>query len=419
LAPAQPAPPAQPAGPAATPGPAAGGEAPAPQQAQGADSGEGSQPRYSGPPLPPPGRFYADAEFLLWFSKPNKLPPLVTIGAFNDISSTAALGEPGTTVVFGDHGYDSGARVGLRLRAGAWLNDEETFGIEAGGFWVEPSGTDFRTASNGDLPLGIPFANAEEIVVSPETALLLASPTLFSGAVSVSTRNAVWGFEGDARLNLTGGEWYRADLLAGLRYLRLTDDLAMNSSISALPGGFVQFAGQVLSAPATVAISDRFRTVNDFYGGQLGGAVELRRDGWFADFRGTLALGDVHQAVTINGSTSLTVPNAPPVAVNGGLFAQATNIGRHTRNEFGIVPEGNVTVGYQITSFLRATVGYSALYFRNDVLRTGTAVDRQVGQSQIPALFAAPVGTPARPAVLLNNVDFWVQGVHFGVELDF
>ena len=46
-------------------------------------------------------------------------------------------------------------------------------------------------------------------------------------------------------------------------------------------------------------------------------------------------------------------------------------------------------------------------------------VDRLVSASQIPSLSAASPASAARPAVLLNNVDFWVQGVHFGVELDF
>jgi hypothetical protein len=387
---------------------------------------DGAEPRYVGPPLPPPGRFYVDGEFLLWFSKPNKLPPLVTTGRINDVSSTAAVGEPGTNIAFGNQPIDGQTRVGGRLRAGAWLNAEETCGIEVGGFYVEPNGTHGAASSDGSLPLGIPFANAEQVFTTPETSLLLAHPGFSSGSVSVATRNTVWGAEAQARVNLAGGPHYRADLLAGARYLRLTDDLLENSTLSALPTGFVTFPNPAppppvaaFLPPATVAIVDHFHTRNEFYGGQIGGLVEVRQGVWFADFRGTLALGPMHQVQTIEGSSTLLVPGMPTTTVPGGVFAQATNIGRHSRYEFGVVPEAGVTLGCQVTSFLRATVGYSALYFRNDVIRTGTALNRQVSQSLIPTLFNSTLTTQTQPAVLFNNVDYWAQGVNFGIEVDF
>jgi Putative beta barrel porin-7 (BBP7) len=389
--------------------------------AEQATWGTDGEPRFGGPPLPPPGRFYAEGQFLLWFSKPNSLPPLVTTGQLNDVSSTAAVGEQGTKIIFGQDAVDASTRLGARLRAGVWLDSEETFAIEAGGFVVEASGTNFAASSDGTLPLGLPYANADGFR-SPETSLLLAAPGQFSGSVNVSTRNTVWGAEADARFNLAGGPRYRADLLAGVCYMRLTDDFLSSSSTTALPppDGLVQFGGQVFPAPARVSIFDHFRTRNDFYGAQIGGQVELREGPWFADFRGTLGIGGVHQALTIDGSTTLNVPGSAPQTAVGGLFAQASNIGKHTRNEFGIVPEAGITLGYQVTSFLRVTLGYSAVYFRNDVLRTGAAIDRVVSQSQIPAVFGpAPPGTQTQPTVLLNNVDFWVQGAHFGIEIDF
>ncbi len=123
--------------------------------------------------------------------------------------------------------------------------------------------------------------------------------------------------------------------------------------------------------------------------------------------------------LTIDGSTSLIVPGTPTVTVPGGLFAQPTNIGQQSRNEFGIIPEAGVSVGYQIADCVRVYGGYSVLYFRNDVLRTGTAIDRSINATQIPSLSFGPVGTETRPAAVVQNADFWLQGVHFGVEIDF
>ncbi len=195
------------------------------------------------PILPAPGRFYGSAEYLLWFGKPNTPPPLVTSGSPNDVASTAAIGESGTNVLFGDQPLDKRARSGGRVRLGVWLDSEETVGVEASGFMVEPIGTSFSASSDGTVPLGLPFRNADLVFVNPETALLLASPGLASATVNASTRNTVWGTEADTRINLTGGPRYRADLIAGFRYLQLTDDLTLSSASTALDNGFVQFQG--------------------------------------------------------------------------------------------------------------------------------------------------------------------------------
>jgi hypothetical protein len=389
-----------------------------------------SEPRYMGPPLPPPGRFYVDGEFLLWFSKPNSLPPLVTTGTVGSVSSTAAVGQEGTTIVFGQDTVDAGTRLGARLRIGAWLDAEETFGLEVSGFFAEPSGTHFGISSSGTVPLGIPFVNADVLALpgttTAETSLLLAAPRptpggsvpATSGSVNASTRNTILGGDIDALYNLTGGPRSRADLLAGFTYRRLTDDLQQTGMTNALPGGFVEFGGQVFPSPASVALLDHFHTRNDFYGGQIGGKLEVRQGAWFADFRGALGIGVVHQELLIEGVSALNVPGSAPTTAVGGVFAQASNIGKHSRNVFGINPEAGVTLGYQVTSFCRVTAGYSAVYFRNDVIRTGLAIDRLVSQSQIPAVFG-PAPGHSQPAAIFNNVDFWVQGAHFGVELDF
>ena len=49
---------------------------------------------------------------------------------------------------------------------------------------------------------------------------------------------------------------------------------------------------------------DRFDTINNFYGGQLGARAEYRMGAFFVAARGTVALGNMHESVEINGATT-------------------------------------------------------------------------------------------------------------------
>src|SRR5437764_1214525 len=68
----------------------------------------------------PPGRFWASAEYLYWWTKGMNIPPLVTSGsAANAIPG--ALGQPGTGTLFGNN-IDGEGQSGGRFTAGFWLN---------------------------------------------------------------------------------------------------------------------------------------------------------------------------------------------------------------------------------------------------------------------------------------------------------
>jgi hypothetical protein len=43
----------------------------------------------------------------------------------------------------------------------------------------------------------------------------------------------------------------------------------------------------------------------------------------------------------------------------GGVLALTSNIGRHYRSVFSVVPEADVTVGWRVTDWLTASVGYT------------------------------------------------------------
>src|SRR5258708_14825619 len=77
---------------------------------------------------PANGCFYLKSEYLLWWTKGDKLPPLVTTGGANDLTP-GALGMAGTAILFGGKADDSEARSGVRTTLGLWVDKCHQLGI--------------------------------------------------------------------------------------------------------------------------------------------------------------------------------------------------------------------------------------------------------------------------------------------------
>jgi hypothetical protein len=369
------------------------------------------------------GRFYAGADYLYWWTKGQRQPPLVTTGP--DLTLTGAavagvLGVPGTTVLFGNKELDTEVRSGYRFTAGYWLDPDQTVGIEATGFYLSPKGSNFAASSDGSVVLARPFIDTTQLasVTQGETALLIASggPAGQAGSITVTTRNELWGAEGNLRVNAGGNRFYHADVLAGFRYLEVKDEDNISSTSTAGPNSLIPILGQPPTVVASSqSVSDRIATRNEFYGGQVGAFIELKKGNWFADFTGKIGLGVMHQVLDISGTTTgsnvlLPTGIAATATFPGGLFAQpGITQGRQTRDEFGIVTEAGFNVGYQLGEHMKVYVGYSVLYFRSDVIRPATQIDR---------MRFDPTRPPANP-INLRDQDFWAQGINAGLEFSF
>lgn len=360
-----------------------------------------------------PGRFYVEASYLLWWTKGKQLPALVTGGSVAD-TVPGALGQPSTVELIGNSTVDDQLRSGALFRAGLWFDEDQTIGVEGSFFFLQPRFSQFIAAPNNSVLLALPFfavgtqtlPDGTQQELAQEDALVLASPGVTSGNVRVSTSNHFWGADADARLNLCGDCFYRVDLLAGFRYLQLKDHLGIVAVTDTIPS----------SGPTTII--DNFNTINRFYGGQLGAVFDYCHGRWFAEFRGTFDLGAMCRVAAIDGSTTFTASGTPSM-VRGGLFAQPTNIGYHTNTDFGFVPELGCRVGYQITRFLRASVGYSLIYLSRNVAQPGNQIDRAINVNEVAALGRMPLMGDLHPAFGFVNTDFWAQGFQFGLELDF
>jgi len=345
-------------------------------------------------------------EYLLWAVKDAKTPPLVTTSPPGTPRAGAGiLTTPGTTVLFGGPNVDLEERSGARFTLGFWFDSEQTCGLEASYFFLGDRTVNFNAGSNGLPILARPFFNAS---TGLEDAELVAFPGVLTGNIAVNVKSALHGADIDFRTNLWRGCCWRMDLLAGYRYLSLNESINIAENL-VVPAG-APFAG------TNIGVWDNFGTHNTFNGGELGLDLELRQRRWSLNFLGKVALGSMHEVVNINGNTSFTVPMSTPIVQMGGLLALPTNIGHFTTDRFAVVPEVGVRLGYQITDWLKATVGYSFIY-ASDVVRPGWAIDRVINTSQLPMVTGTPalVGA-ARPIFTPKNTDFWAQGLTLGLE---
>ena len=376
------------------------------------------------------GRFWLRGEYLLWWTQGSQLPPLVTTGLPGAAPLPGALGQTGTTVIYGGSDGDDRPRSGGRFTAGFWVGSCRPIGIDASYFFLASRTTQFDAASNGAFGSPLIARPFFDVMTGLQNAELVAFPALAggtniltagglglaSGDIHASSYSRFQGGDLNALCCICSGCDYWVQGLVGFRYLRLSEGIAVseNTRINpALPLGSPFFGG------STISVSDQFDTRNNFYGGQVGLRSQVTRGRVFVEAQGKVALGVTHQVVDVHGSTAITPPGGPTAVTPVGFLASGSNSGRFTRNRFSVVPEVGVNVGYLVTDHLRAFVGYNFLYW-SSVVRPADQIDLGLSGTQIPTDLRFSPGTgPARPAVLLQDTGFWAQGVSFGVEFRF
>ena len=342
-------------------------------------------------------RFYVSGEYLMWWTKGDTLPPLITLGSASDFAAGLPAGSivlPGTQTIFGGADYNAGMRSGARLMAGLWFGDDHLLGVEAGGFFLESRSKSLLVSGTAGSP----------IIARPIYNTLTGAPTVefvseppppaLSGTAAASVRSSFWGGEINLRSNVWSGCCWNVDVIGGYRFMGLDDGLVVGESLSqsALGFAFQSF--------------DSFQTRNRFNGGQIGIDAELRKNRWSLDLDAKLAIGAMSETAILGGGTTSNALAAP---LPGGLLTLGRT-GSFHRDRFAWSPDLGVKVGYNFTDHLRGFVGYDFLYLSN-VLRAGDQVDLRVD----PRLTSGLAG-PANPPYAFHGSDFWAQGVNFGLE---
>jgi hypothetical protein len=254
------------------------------------------------------------------------------------------------------------------------------------------------TAGNPGLGRPFIFGDTGTLVVSPVGSLDQG----VAGSVDAQATNYFQSAGLRLRRNIYDGCSLRLDLLGGYRFYRMVDKVSVHEREVFLfdVGEFLQ--GDIRD------VTDSFRAENQFHGGEIGLAANLRRGRWTLDLVSKAALGNSHEVVKIAGSTTITSPTGGSSTAETGLLVQDTNVGTHTRNEFAVIPQFSAELGYQVTCHFRAYVGYDFVYWTN-VLRAGDQIDLRVdlpGTTEVSRF----------PEFAFHGSDFWAHGLRIGGE---
>lgn len=350
-------------------------------------------------------------EYLGWWQKGMSLPPLITTSTSSTIPQNQAgvLGQATTRTLYGGNDVLQDMFNGGRLRFGFWLDQCHQWGIGAEYLFIGREDENFSATSGGNPILARPFFNTS---TNLEDSELIAFPGVVSGTGSVAAYSELqgWGVhvrhlrqcdQGCTPGILTGcsNEYCsRTECMLGYRNLQLNEGIAIREDLVGInPANNFQ-------------ILDQFDTRNQFSGLDVGWMYRRTRGFWTFDTLMRLGIGNTRQTVTINGNTR--IDNG--AVQQGGLLAQTSNIGTFKQDQFSVIPEINLNLGYQLTDNIRLIAGYSALYWSN-VVRPGEHISRDLNPGLLPPPTVPLVGA-ARPVFKWDTVDYWAQGMNFGAE---
>ncbi len=383
--------------------------------------------QFKAPRRPDPApSLYGDFEYLLWWVKGAPLSaPLVSTGpAANDegflvnSQSRVLYGAPFSPAVGGNNTQNFPGFSGGRLTLGYWLDEGRHLAVEARGFMLQSRTARFEAQGNslalGSSGIRIPVFNTVPYTPGSETDLTLSEnglpvsiPGIIAGGVVITNSLRFWGTDATGVFNVYRFSSWELNVLAGFRYLDLSESFNLTLSIAGLANTI--FEGQ--SGYAT----DKFETRNQFYGADLGlrgrtfwGPVSL-------ELSGRVALGVSHEVLNVSGMFQAT--NYTAASGQQGIFAQPSNSGERASNDFAVVPEFGAKIGYDVTPSVRVTLGYDFLYYSR-VVRPGDQLDRNLPKGQIFQQGGSSVSSTS-PTALFNKTDFFAQGLSVGLAVRF
>lgn len=354
------------------------------------------------------GNTWFGAETLLWWGQKRDVPPLLTTAGAGVLP---VAGNAGVTTVVGgpDAGLDSGIMPGYRLSAGTYFGCEKRVGISGRVFGLyRSSDTTSRTDDGSTQSIGLPFFNT--LLGAPDAYLVAYNngAPIATGTASITSKLDLIAAEPSLRFLVSGSRDHQIDLLGGYTFLRMKDSLGINST------SIDTDTGNIIANGTVFTTSDLIAAENTFHGGHVGLSSTVTRKRVSLTTLMKVAMGNMHQAGFINGSTSVQGPNAvAPTVTTGGIYSQQSNIGTVDRNTFAFIPEMGVKGGLRIRDNLSLTCGYTFLYISKAAL-AGNQIDPNIDLSQAQGGAAA-----AQPAFNYRDGSMWFQGVDVGLNWTF
>lgn len=350
------------------------------------------------------GDYWMSSEALLWFTPNRSMPALITTSdpGTLPVDRPGALGNVQT--VFGDdiNGEVSG---GIRFDLGKQVSEDFSIG---GRFWWLGNNDDsyFASDDGSNMSIGRPFYN---LLIPEADAYLIASDpgsevsVDFSGSIAAQSQLKLWAAEGYGKLSLAKVDNATFDLIGGYSHFSISDML------------WIQSVAIRQDTARIRRLTDTFDIENEFNGGQIGFQLAMNHKRWSVSTLTKIHLGNMNQNINISGSGSDQTPPLSADTDDNGFLA-IDHSGEYERDTFSFVPEVNLKLGYSVRDNVNLTLGYSFIYFDNVAL-VGDVVNTNIdplGIHDSGDLFAG-----SRPAFDFNDSGLWIQGIDFGMTIDF
>jgi hypothetical protein len=233
---------------------------------------------------------WLDVDYLGFWVKGNHVPPLVTTSPIGTPQAQAGvLGQPGTSILFGDQRLNTDMRSGARITAGAWLVGD-VLAVEGSYYALGTETTNygitsiFSNGSTSDPILARPYYNPAPPSTPPgQTALLVAYPNFtgpgggtlnLDGSIHITSSSSIQSANVLLKrlIHVDLLHDHRMFLIGGYRWFRTEEGIQIQDNIDTVGGG--------LPAGAGFQHLDSFGVKNNFNGGDIGLFSDMRKGRW-------------------------------------------------------------------------------------------------------------------------------------------
>jgi hypothetical protein len=295
-----------------------------------------------------PWRFWGSAEALLGSTQSVTVVPVVTTGPPTaGIQNAGAVGQPGTVALFGGRHMLGDWRAGVRGEGGVWFDQPKTVGLTGRFYSLFSTSDQLVGVGNGLNVVNVPqFVSLGGLVA--QIPAPVGFPGITTGTVSATAQTMFMGGDVNLRRMFRQSSGWRADVLVGYRQLYLHDEIGSAFTVNGTVPG---------TGTAATAGSSNIRTVNQFYGVNLGGMAMTHWRQWNLEAFGAVSLGVNASDSNYVRSLVVTVPGVPVPPLAANISDPMTY--------FGTVGEGGLRLGYRLGEHTKLTFGYTALYWAN------------------------------------------------------
>ncbi len=357
--------------------------------------------------LATPNPTYGRIEAMLLWGKGMHVPALATTSPDGTARAQAGvLGQEGTSVLFGQTNLANTSRIAGRWSLGRWFDCNQTTGLEVSYLTTETDTSGYFATSAGTTIIARPFYNVD---TGEQDARLISYSGVSDGSIDVYARSRLDGLDVTMRHGLFWDSNRRLDFMVGYRYMQLKDVFRTHEATFS-----TDTSGLVPVGTAT-SIYDLFDTKNEFNGANLGFAGRMQYNRWSMDLLMKLGIGNTRSRVNLQGSSTVTTPDGTVASYESGLLVLDSNKEAITHNQFTMIPEIGVNLGYDLTPRMRATVGYSLIYWSH-VARAGDQVNLDLNPNEFQSTSWTGAAIP-RETFVVN--DYWIQGLNIGLDMRF